>query len=89
MHIVVVGCGRVGSELAMQLSEDGHSVVVVDRNRDSFRRLTRFHGKTLVGSGFDRDILLQAEAGQADGLAAVTSGTFFSCRSGSGIISFL
>lgn len=58
----------------MQLSEDGHSVVVVDRNRDSFRRLTRFHGKTLVGSGFDRDILLQAEAGQADGLAAVTSG---------------
>jgi trk system potassium uptake protein TrkA len=74
VHIVVVGCGRVGSELAMQLSEDGHSVVVVDRNRDSFRRLTRFHGKTLVGSGFDRDILLQAEAGQADGLAAVTSG---------------
>ena len=58
----------------MQLSEDGHSVVVVDRNRDAFRRLTRFNGKTLVGSGFDRDILLQAEAGQADGLAAVTSG---------------
>jgi trk system potassium uptake protein TrkA len=58
----------------MQLSEEGHSVVVVDRNRDAFRRLTRFHGKTLVGSGFDRDILFQAEASQADGLAAVTSG---------------
>jgi len=58
----------------MQLSEEGHSVVVVDRNRDAFRRLTRFHGKTLVGSGFDRDILFQAEANQADGLAAVTSG---------------
>ncbi len=64
----------MGSELATQLSEEGHSVVVVDRNRDAFRRLTRFHGKTLVGSGFDRDILFQAEAAHADGLAAVTSG---------------
>ena len=58
----------------MQLSEEGHSVVVVDRNRDAFRRLNRFRGKTLVGSGFDRDILFQAEANRADGLAAVTSG---------------
>ncbi len=74
VHIVVIGCGRVGSELAMQLSEDGHSVVVIDRNRDAFRRLSRFHGKTLVGSGFDRDILAQADAAQADALAAVTSG---------------
>lgn len=74
MHILVVGCGRVGSELATQLSEEGHSVVVVDKNRDAFRRLKRFHGKTLVGSGFDRDILFQADAAQADALAAVTSG---------------
>ncbi|MDE3065327.1 MAG: TrkA family potassium uptake protein [Acidobacteriota bacterium] len=74
MHIVVVGCGRVGSELAMQLSEEGHSVVVIDKNRDAFRRLTRYHGKTLTGSGFDRDILFQAEASRADALAAVTSG---------------
>jgi trk system potassium uptake protein TrkA len=74
MHIVVIGCGRVGSELAMQLSDDGHSVVIVDKNRDAFRRLTRYHGKTLVGSGFDRDILAKAEAAQADALAAVTSG---------------
>jgi len=58
----------------MQLSEEAHDVVVIDKNRDAFRRLTHFHGKTLVGSGFDRDILLQAEAGQADALAAVTSG---------------
>lgn len=74
MHIVVIGCGRVGSELAMQLSEEGHSVVVVEKNRDSLRRLNRFHGKTIVGSGFDRDVLLQADAGGADALAAVTSG---------------
>jgi trk system potassium uptake protein TrkA len=58
----------------MQLSEDGHSVVVIDKNRDSFRRLTRFNGKTLVGSGFDRDILAKAEAHGADALAAVTRG---------------
>ena len=74
MHIVVVGCGRVGSGLAMQLSEEGHSVVVIDKNRDAFRRLTRFSGKTLVGSGFDRDILFQADANNADALAAVTNG---------------
>lgn len=74
MHIVVVGCGRVGSELAMQLSDEGHSVVIIDKNRDAFRRLTHFNGKTLVGSGFDREILQQAEASSADALAAVTSG---------------
>jgi trk system potassium uptake protein len=74
VHIVVVGCGRVGSELAMQLSEEGHSVVIIDKNRDAFRRLTRFNGTTLMGSGFDRDVLLQADARRADALAAVTSG---------------
>jgi trk/ktr system potassium uptake protein len=74
MHIIVVGCGRVGSELAMELSEDGHSVVVIDKNRDSLRRLTHFHGKTIVGSGFDRDVLYQADAMTADALASVTSG---------------
>lgn len=74
MHIVVVGCGRVGSELATQLSEEGHSVVIIDKNRDSFRRLKRFTGKTLHGSGFERDILVQADARHADALAAVTSG---------------
>ena len=58
----------------MQLSEEGHSVVIVDKNRDAFRRLNRFHGKTLQGSGFDRDILFKADATQADALAAVTSG---------------
>lgn len=74
MHIIVVGCGRVGSELAMQLSEQSHSVVVIDKNRDALRRLTHYHGRTIVGSGFDRDVLLQADAANADALAAVTSG---------------
>lgn len=74
VHIIVVGCGRVGSELAMELSDEGHSVVVIDKNRDSLRRLTHFPGKTIVGSGFDRDVLFHAEAARADALAAVTSG---------------
>jgi len=74
VHIIVVGCGRVGSGLAMQLSEEGHSVVVIDKNRDAFRRLTRFDGRVLHGSGFDRDILSKAEASGADALAAVTRG---------------
>ena len=74
MHIVVVGCGRVGSGLAMQLSDEGHSVVVIDKNRDAFRRLAHFNGRTIHGSGFDRDVLAKAEAGQADALAAVTRG---------------
>jgi trk system potassium uptake protein TrkA len=74
VHILVVGCGRVGSELAMDLSDEGHSVVVIDRNKDAFRRLTRFSGTTIVGSGFDRETLLQADARSADALAAVTNG---------------
>jgi trk system potassium uptake protein TrkA len=74
VHIVVVGCGRVGSGLAMQLSDEGHSVVVIDKNRDAFRRLVTFNGQTLLGSGFDRDILAKAETSQADALAAVTRG---------------
>lgn len=74
VHIVVVGCGRVGSGLAMQLADEGHSVVIIDKNRDSFRRLIRFNGQTIVGSGFDRDVLAKAETTQADALAAVTRG---------------
>ena len=58
----------------MQLSDEGHSVVVIDKNRDAFRRLAHFNGRTIHGSGFDRDVLAKAEAGQADALAAVTRG---------------
>lgn len=58
----------------MQLSDEGHSVVVIDKNRDAFRRLVHFNGRTIHGSGFDRDVLARAEASQADALAAVTRG---------------
>lgn len=59
----------------MQLSDEGHSVVVIDKNRDAFRRLdSTFGGTTIVGSGFDRESLLQANAGGAGAFAAVTNG---------------
>ena len=58
----------------MQLSEEGNSVVVIDKNRDAFRRLTRFDGRVIHGSGFDRDVLAKAEVHDADALAAVTRG---------------
>ena len=75
MHIVVVGCGRVGSDLATQLSEDGHSVAIIDKSADSFRRLGEsLNGKRIVGSGFDRNVLSQAGAGEAQAFAAVTNG---------------
>ena len=75
MHVVVVGCGRVGSELAGVLELSGHSVAVVDKRASAFRRLPKqFAGQTVVGFGFDRDHLREAGIERADALAAVTSG---------------
>src|SRR4051812_30337363 len=75
MHVVVVGCGRVGSELAVSLERDGHTVAIIDKNRNAFRRLPeRFTGRAVLGFGFDRDHLEQAGVREADALAAVTSG---------------
>jgi trk system potassium uptake protein TrkA len=75
VHIIVIGCGRVGSRLAIELENDGHSVSVIDKNEAAFRRLLpEWKGTTIVGAGFDRDRLDAAGAGHADALAAVTSG---------------
>jgi trk system potassium uptake protein TrkA len=75
MHVIVVGCGRVGSELAVNLEAAGHSVAIIDKNRNAFRRLPeRWSGRAVLGFGFERDHLEQAGVRQADALAAVTSG---------------
>ena len=75
MHVVVVGCGRVGSELAGSLEKGGHSVAIIDKNANAFRRLpASFTGKRIVGFGFDRDDLETAGIDRADAVAAVTSG---------------
>ncbi len=75
MHVVVVGCGRVGSELAAVLEQSGHSVAIVDKRAAAFRRLPKqFAGQQVVGFGFDRDHLREAGIERAEALAAVTSG---------------
>ena len=76
MHVVVVGCGRVGSELAFSLVRSGHTVAIIDKNADAFRkRLPEdFTGQTVVGFGFDRDHLVEAGIERAGAVAAVTSG---------------
>lgn len=75
MHVIVVGCGRVGRELAVRLDEDGHSVAVIDKNRNAFRKLPqRWAGRAVLGFGFDRDHLEQAGIAEASAVAAVTSG---------------
>lgn len=75
MHVVVVGCGRVGSELAGQLEAKGHSVAVVDKQAGAFRRLPpTFGGRAIAGLGFDRQVLLDAGIEGAAGFASVTNG---------------
>lgn len=75
MHMIVVGCGRVGSTIARELAAAGHEVVVVDRNPEAFRRLGEsFPGRTVVGIGFDRDVLSQAGISENSAVMAVTSG---------------
>ena len=75
MYVIIVGCGRVGSELAKLLSSEGHNVVVIDRSQKSFDRLGRaFNGVTLVGNGFDVELLKQAGIAQADAFCSVTNG---------------
>ena len=75
MHVVIVGCGRVGSGLARVIEDRGHSVALVDKDARSFSRLHEgFSGRTVTGVGFDRDRLTEAGIAEAGALAAVTSG---------------
>ena len=75
MHVVIAGCGRVGSQLARTLSEDGHSVVVIDKNAAAFKRLgDNFTGTTLSGIVFDKQVLEDAGIKRAQAFVAVTSG---------------
>jgi trk system potassium uptake protein TrkA len=75
VHVVIMGCGRLGSTLAQKLDAQGHQVVVIDRDADAFRRLgDHFGGVTVNGIGFDRDVLRTAGVERADAFAAVSSG---------------
>lgn len=74
MNFIVVGCGRVGAELALRLYQSGHQVVVVDQNEASFNRINpEFRGRTVHGEALREDVLERAGVKSADGLAAVTN----------------
>ncbi|RKN37901.1 potassium channel family protein [Streptomyces hoynatensis] len=75
MHIVIMGCGRVGATLAQNLEDRGHSIAVIDRDPAAFRRLgSRFGGLRVTGHGFDRATLTEARLPEAGAFAAVSSG---------------
>ncbi|TNY36443.1 potassium channel family protein [Thermomonospora catenispora] len=75
MHIVIMGCGRVGSTLAHILEDRGHSVAIIDQNPEAFRRLRGgFRGRRVTGIGFDRAVLEEAGIERASAFVAVSSG---------------
>ncbi len=75
MHVVILGCGRVGAALALMLEAEGHTIAIIDRDRESFRRLGRgFKGRTILGIGIDEDVLRKAGIERAGGFAATTNG---------------
>jgi trk system potassium uptake protein TrkA len=75
VHVVIMGCGRVGSTLARSLEKRGHSVSIIDSNPDAFRRLgPSFSGDKITGIGFDQTVLEAARIKEAGAFAAVSSG---------------
>lgn len=75
MHVVIMGCGRVGSTLARTLEKRDHTVAIIDQSPDSFRRLSpNYRGQTVTGMGFDREILIEAGIEKAGAFAAVSNG---------------
>ena len=75
MHVVIMGCGRVGAGLALALERLDHNVAVIDQNLQAFRRLgVDFHGQQVRGIGFDRQVLIEAGIERAGAFAAVSSG---------------
>jgi len=75
VHIVIMGCGRVGSSIAHTLEDQGHSVAIIDQDPEAFRKLrSGFKGTKVTGIGFDRDVLTEAGIERAGAFAAVSSG---------------
>lgn len=73
MHVIIIGCGKVGSKFAHVLADEGHDVVIVDNDREALKQLgADFNGITVMGVPIDQDILKQAGIETADALAAVT-----------------
>ncbi len=74
MKVIVVGCGRLGSDLAYRLYKQGHEVVVIDLIASAFKNLPAdFAGRMVEGDVLNQEILHRAGIEQADALAAVTN----------------
>ena len=75
MNVMIMGCGRVGSQLALLLSREGHNVTIIDKNAESFKRLGgTFNGVTATGTGFDEALLKDLKIDKQDAFVSVTSG---------------
>ncbi len=76
MNVVIMGCGRAGSRLAVMLEEEGHNVTTVDVNAYQFERFLpeSFEGRKITGNGIDQDVLRRAGIEEADAFVAVTAG---------------
>ena len=73
MYIIIIGCGRVGSQLALMLAQEKHDIVVIDRDTDAFKHLgASFNGIRLHGYGYDEEALQKAHIERCDAFAAVT-----------------
>ncbi|MDP1809382.1 MAG: TrkA family potassium uptake protein [Actinomycetota bacterium] len=75
MYVVIMGCGRVGSQLAKVLTLEGHQVAVIDKDSAAFKRLgPTFTGNKYEGIGFDLEVLKAAGIEKADAFVSVTNG---------------
>jgi trk system potassium uptake protein TrkA len=75
MKVVIMGCGRVGAQLASLLDTDGHQVTIIDKNAYSFRRLSpTFNGEAIAGNGINEDVLKKAGIEEADAFFVLTEG---------------
>lgn len=75
MKIIILGCGRVGATLAMQMDRAGHTVTVIDYNTDALQRLeSSFGGQTVIGDGIDEEVLRRAGIAETDVFVATTNG---------------
>ena len=73
MHIIIIGSGRVGSQLALLLSQEKHDIVIIDKDVHAFKNLgTSFNGVKLQGYGYDEEILKEAGIEKCDAFTAVT-----------------
>ena len=74
MKIIVMGCGRVGEQVSRLMADEGHDVVVIDRDPNALARLgLEFKGRKVIGVGFDRKVMIDAGIEHADAFAAASN----------------